>query len=96
MGERLQKGFQTNTRYLEQPSFVTSHLYLRLWKLGDMSAKRTQSELQAVSSDPEDAALDDWLPLEAVRDMAAAVADGMCATMGVVCRESSTAVTADL
>jgi hypothetical protein len=47
------------------------------------------------AADPEDAALDDWLPLEAVRDMAVSVADGMCATMGVVCREGSSEANTD-
>lgn len=35
--------------------------------------------------DPADTQLDDWLPLAALQDFAAALADGLCATMGVVC-----------
>ena len=51
---------------------------------------RAKNPRHDAAADPEDAGLDDWLPLEAVQDMAASVADGMCTTMGVVCRESST------
>jgi hypothetical protein len=51
---------------------------------------RAKNPRYHAAADPEDAGLDDWLPLEAVQDMAASVADGMCTTMGVVCRESST------